>query len=288
MRSFVRRPSRTGGTRAAEIVEATSGFDALRLLPRGPYDLVITDINMPDINGLELVQFIRKSEHHRSTPLIIISTQSSERDRERGLSLGADGYLAKPFTPKRFSRPATTLSEPSSSRVNPWPTWATRRATSSSPKRRRSSKVCRATCSARQLARQRPVDPELVNDVFRAVHTLKGLAGLFGAARMGALSHELEDLLDDLRLGRIELTRPCSTCCSAPSALRPHPRGRERTAHDPLDRHRRVLCASSPTCRSRSRTRRPSRRVLRARSGAARPCSPNTKSTGFAPTSSRG
>jgi two-component system chemotaxis sensor kinase CheA len=49
-------------------------------------------------------------------------------------------------------------------------------------------------------------DPELVNDVFRAVHTLKGLSGLFGAARMTGLSHELEDVLDDLRLGRIELT----------------------------------------------------------------------------------
>src|SRR3984885_6525116 len=48
--------------------------------------------------------------------------------------------------------------------------------------------------------------PELVNDIFRAVHTLKGLAGLFGAARMTAVSHELEDVLDDLRLGRIELT----------------------------------------------------------------------------------
>jgi two-component system chemotaxis sensor kinase CheA len=49
-------------------------------------------------------------------------------------------------------------------------------------------------------------DAELVNDVFRAVHTLKGLSGLFGAAMMSGLSHELEDLLDDLRLGRIELS----------------------------------------------------------------------------------
>jgi two-component system, chemotaxis family, sensor kinase CheA len=50
------------------------------------------------------------------------------------------------------------------------------------------------------------VDAELVNDIFRAVHTLKGLSGLFGATRMSGLSHELEDVLDDLRLGRIELT----------------------------------------------------------------------------------
>src|SRR5450755_4069527 len=50
------------------------------------------------------------------------------------------------------------------------------------------------------------VDAELINDVFRAVHTLKGLAGLFGATRMASLSHELEDLLDRLRLGRLDLT----------------------------------------------------------------------------------
>src|SRR4029078_7316468 len=48
-------------------------------------------------------------------------------------------------------------------------------------------------------------DPSLINEAFRAVHTLKGLAGLFGAVRLGALSHRLEDLLDDLRLGRMSL-----------------------------------------------------------------------------------
>src|SRR5215472_5154563 len=50
------------------------------------------------------------------------------------------------------------------------------------------------------------VDAELINDVFRGVHTLKGLSGLFGATRMAGLSHELEDVLDDLRLGRIDMT----------------------------------------------------------------------------------
>jgi two-component system chemotaxis response regulator CheY len=100
MRAFVRtaledHPSSVG---ELSVVEAASGFDALRLLPRGPYALVISDINMPDINGLELVRFIRASEQHQSTPVILISTQSSERDRQRGLALGADAYLAKPFT----------------------------------------------------------------------------------------------------------------------------------------------------------------------------------------------
>jgi len=104
MRSFVRAALEGDASDSAEedpieIVEASSGFEALRLLPRGPYDCVITDVNMPDINGLELVNFIRKSEHHRKTPLIIISTQSSERDKQRGIALGADSYLAKPFEP---------------------------------------------------------------------------------------------------------------------------------------------------------------------------------------------
>src|SRR4051812_49975934 len=57
-------------------------------------------------------------------------------------------------------------------------------------------------------------DAELVNDVFRAVHTLKGLSGLFGAAMMSGLSHELENLLDDLRLGRSEERRVGKECRS--------------------------------------------------------------------------
>jgi two-component system chemotaxis response regulator CheY len=98
-RSFIRSALETGVRFGpCDIVEASSGFDALRLLPRGPYDLVITDINMPDINGLELVQFIRKSDRHRSTALMIISTQSSEKDRERGMQLGADEFMAKPLS----------------------------------------------------------------------------------------------------------------------------------------------------------------------------------------------
>jgi len=85
-----------------EVTEAQSGFDAMRLLPRSRYDLVITDINMPDVNGLELIRFIRKSEQHRTTPLVIISTQATARDIQRGRSLGADAYVSKPFSPEEL------------------------------------------------------------------------------------------------------------------------------------------------------------------------------------------
>jgi two-component system chemotaxis response regulator CheY len=83
-----------------KIVEAESGFEALRFLPREQFDLVVTDINMPDINGLELVSFIRNNERYADVPLVIVSTEGSDRDRDKGLGLGADAYLVKPFEPE--------------------------------------------------------------------------------------------------------------------------------------------------------------------------------------------
>ena len=85
-----------------EVSEAESGFEALRCLPRDAFDLIVTDINMPDINGLELVSFVKSNAQYRSIPLLIISTEGSERDRERGLGLGADAYLVKPFEPEEL------------------------------------------------------------------------------------------------------------------------------------------------------------------------------------------
>ena len=85
-----------------EIVEAASGFEALRLLPREKVDLIITDINMPDINGLELISYVKNNPNYRNIPLFIISTESSEKDREKGLALGADEYLVKPFNPTKL------------------------------------------------------------------------------------------------------------------------------------------------------------------------------------------
>jgi two-component system, chemotaxis family, chemotaxis protein CheY len=82
-----------------DIIEAANGFEALRVLPRDKVDLVITDINMPDINGLELVSFIKNNPLYKDTPLFIISTEGSERDREKGMQLGANAYLVKPFSP---------------------------------------------------------------------------------------------------------------------------------------------------------------------------------------------
>ncbi len=80
-----------------EVICAVSGFEALKVLPRYQFALIITDINMPDINGLELINFVKKNPHYRDTPLFVVTTEGRDQDRERGLALGAAEYLIKPF-----------------------------------------------------------------------------------------------------------------------------------------------------------------------------------------------
>ena len=81
------------------IVEASSGFEALRLLPREKVDLILTDINMPDINGLEFLSYLRTNPNYQDIPVIIISTEGSQHDIDRGKLIGANEYVVKPFEP---------------------------------------------------------------------------------------------------------------------------------------------------------------------------------------------
>ena len=80
-----------------ETVEASSGFEALKMLPQQQYDLIITNINMPDINGLELISFVRNNPRFTHLPIVIVSTERSEEDKRRGMALGATAYVTKPF-----------------------------------------------------------------------------------------------------------------------------------------------------------------------------------------------
>lgn len=85
-----------------EVHEVANGFDALRELPRFEFGLVVTDINMPDVSGIELCRFVRGSKRHAETPVVVISTDASKVDRERAMSAGATAFVAKPFDPEEF------------------------------------------------------------------------------------------------------------------------------------------------------------------------------------------
>ena len=84
------------------VLQAQNGFEALRVMPREHIDLVLTDINMPDINGLELLTFLRNSPQYKATPVVVISTEGSQKDIEKGLAIGANEYLVKPFNPEQL------------------------------------------------------------------------------------------------------------------------------------------------------------------------------------------
>ena len=85
-----------------ETVEAGNGFEALKALPGHRFDLIITDINMPDINGLEIIHFVKGNAAYKEIPLIIVTTEQGEADRKKGLALGASEYITKPFDPEKL------------------------------------------------------------------------------------------------------------------------------------------------------------------------------------------
>lgn len=84
--------------------EASTGFEALKALPTQSFDLIITDINMPDINGFELINFVKNHPSYRNIPLLIVSTEGSEEDKKRGMELGVSDYITKPFNPENLRK----------------------------------------------------------------------------------------------------------------------------------------------------------------------------------------
>ncbi|HEY1956621.1 MAG TPA: response regulator [Polyangiaceae bacterium] len=80
-----------------KVTEADDGVDGLRKLAGNKFDLILTDINMPIMDGLKLVKRVRSDPMHKETPIIIITTEGSTEDRQRALQLGANAYITKPI-----------------------------------------------------------------------------------------------------------------------------------------------------------------------------------------------
>jgi two-component system chemotaxis response regulator CheY len=83
--------------RGLTVVEADDGVDALRKLAAGKLDIILTDINMPIMDGLKLVRRVRSDEAMKDIPIIIITTEGADEDRQRALALGANAYITKPI-----------------------------------------------------------------------------------------------------------------------------------------------------------------------------------------------
>jgi two-component system chemotaxis response regulator CheY len=78
---------------------ASSGLEAIERLSLKPYDLIVLDLNMPDIGGIEVVEFMRSQDTLRHLPIVIVTTRGDEASRVRALEAGADRFMTKPFSP---------------------------------------------------------------------------------------------------------------------------------------------------------------------------------------------
>ena len=82
-----------------EVAEAVNGVDAIRQLMRSSFDLIITDLVMPEMTGLELLGYVRRHAAFRQIPVIMLTSQGDETDRRKAIALGVNDYLVKPFAP---------------------------------------------------------------------------------------------------------------------------------------------------------------------------------------------
>ena len=109
MRKIVERSLRQAGVELAKVLEAGNGLEALGVLKESPVDVVFSDINMPVMDGLEFVRQMQALETARKVPVMMITTEGSESRVVEAISLGARGYLRKPFTPEQIRQQMAPL-----------------------------------------------------------------------------------------------------------------------------------------------------------------------------------
>ena len=101
MRKIVERSLQQAGLELEKVVEAANGAEALAELSKNPVDLILCDINMPVMDGLEFVRQLHTVENGKGVPVVMITTEGSEAHVVEALSAGARGYIRKPFTPEQ-------------------------------------------------------------------------------------------------------------------------------------------------------------------------------------------
>jgi two-component system chemotaxis response regulator CheY len=94
------------------MTHAASGLEAIEKLSLAPFDVLVLDLNMPDIGGLEVIEFVRAHDGLKALPVLVVTTRSDDGTRERALRAGASSYMTKPFTPEAILAAVTALLEP--------------------------------------------------------------------------------------------------------------------------------------------------------------------------------
>ena len=111
MRKIVERSLRQAGLDLAEVREAGNGAEGLSALQDSSVDLILCDINMPVMDGVEFLRQLQSQGHAKGVPVVMITTEGSESHVVQALSLGAQGYIRKPFTPEQVKEHVVPLLE---------------------------------------------------------------------------------------------------------------------------------------------------------------------------------
>jgi two-component system chemotaxis response regulator CheY len=93
----------------ARFTQAASGLEAIERLSLGRFDLVVLDLNMPDISGIEVLEFVRAQDNLRRLPILVVTTRGDEASRAQALAAGASLFVTKPFTPDAIAQDAQRL-----------------------------------------------------------------------------------------------------------------------------------------------------------------------------------
>ncbi len=109
MRSVIIKTIKSSGFGAANFFQAGDGKEALKVLKDEWLDLVVTDYNMPDMNGVELITEMKKDEGLSSIPIIVVTTEGSQKKIDEFIEKGATGYVKKPFTPETIREKLTQI-----------------------------------------------------------------------------------------------------------------------------------------------------------------------------------
>ena len=104
MRSVIKKTIKVSGFKVGAYFEAADGKEALKILADAWVDLVLTDINMPNMNGLELITKMHEDQILRSIPVVMVTTEGSEKSIQTSMEMGAKGYIKKPFQPEDIKR----------------------------------------------------------------------------------------------------------------------------------------------------------------------------------------
>ena len=282
------------------VVEAVDGQDACEKAGSRDFDLVLTDQNMPRLDGIGLTKKLRDNPKFKTTPILILTTESSDQMKQAGRAAGATGWLVKPFDPAKLieviqqGHPlnAARTQEPRSTthgrdehrrrerrrRHRPEPVLpGLLRGGRREPRAAWSSMLLELDIDA--------ADDEELNAIFRCAHSIKGGAATFGFADVAELTHQMETLLDKLRRHELQPTAADGRRAAAVGRRAARPAGAPPGRGRRRRRHRRAAGRASarwshgeappaPRAAAARRAGAPRPRRRRRRAGRCRPSQP--------------